>query len=111
MSGKYVLSQSYFLNIPILSNEAMMDPSTSPKKRPICERQHEASRLLLLEFSNMKIKDHLRCGGLLQSCKTNSKLEWGVHGLKLDGNKTVTPLLSASDTCEASLQDPKDAKR
>lgn len=89
----------------------MMDPSTSPKKRPICERQHEASRLLLLEFSNMKIKDHLQCGVLLQSCKTNSKLEWGVHGLKLDGNKSVTPLLSTSDICEASLQDPKDTKR
>lgn len=89
----------------------MMDPSTSPKKRPICERRHEASRVLLLEYSNMKIKDNLQCGVLLQSCKTNSKLEWGVHGLKLDGNKTVTPLLSTSDTCEASLQDPKDTKR
>lgn len=89
----------------------MMDPSTSPKKRAICERRHEASRVLLLEYSNMKIKDNLQCGVLLQSCKTNSKLEWGVHGLKLDGNKSVTPLLSTSDTCEASLQDPKDTKR
>lgn len=45
--GSISSSQSYFLNIPILISDAMTEPSTSPKKRPTYEQQHEERYLFI----------------------------------------------------------------